>query len=269
MSISERRRRLLPVRSLAPNILTMLGLCAGLSAVRLALDGRFELAMIAVVVAAVIDALDGRVARFLKGATKFGAELDSLVDFVNFGVVPVLVLYLWNLSTLGGLGWIAVLGFSVCCVLRLARFNTALESPDKPAWGDRFFTGVPAPSGAGLAMLPLPLYFLGWEWLKDAPLLVALYAGCIAALMVSQVPTFSFKGMSVRRDMVMPILLIVGLGAAVLLSYPWGFLAALGIGYLATIPFSIFSYRRHIARSPEPAEQVTETEKQDIGNTPD
>lgn len=267
MPMSERRRRLLPVRSLAPNILTVLGLCAGLTAVRFALDAKFELAMIAVVVAAVIDALDGRVARFLKGATKFGAELDSLVDFVNFGVVPVVVLYLWNLSTLGGLGWIAVLGFSVCCALRLARFNTALEEPDRPVWANKFFVGVPAPSGAGLAMLPLPLYFLGWEGIKDAPFLVVLYVGCVAALMVSQVPTFSFKGMSVRRDMVMPILLIVGLGAAVLLSYPWGFLAALGICYLATIPFSIISHRRHVRRSAMPPEPADDLEPDSSENT--
>ncbi len=245
MALNDRKLRQLPVRSLAPNILTVLGLCAGLTALRFALQGQFEKAIIAVIVAAVIDALDGRVARFLKGATKFGAELDSLVDFVNFGVVPVLVLYLWNLQDLGGLGWIAVLGFAVCCALRLARFNTALDTPDKPVWGSKFFVGVPAPSGAGLAVLPVILSFLGWDWVADAPFLVALYTGGIAALMVSHIPTFSFKGMSVRRDMVMPILLIVGLGAAVLLSYPWGFLTVLGIGYFALIPFSILRYRRY------------------------
>ena len=249
MALGDRKLRQLPVRSLAPNILTVLGLCAGLTALRFALQGEFEKAIIAVIVAAVIDALDGRVARFLKGATKFGAELDSLVDFVNFGVVPVLVLYLWNLQDLGGLGWIAVLGFAVCCALRLARFNTALEAPDKPVWSSKFFVGVPAPSGAGLAILPVVLAFLGWDWIADSPFLVALYTGAIAALMVSHIPTFSFKGMSVRRDMVMPILLIVGLGAAVLLSYPWGFLTALGLGYLALIPFSILRYRRYASGS--------------------
>lgn len=249
MALGDRKLRQLPVRSLAPNILTVLGLCAGLTALRFALQGQFEKAIIAVIVAAVIDALDGRVARFLKGATKFGAELDSLVDFVNFGVVPVMVLYLWNLRDLGGLGWIAVLGFAVCCALRLARFNTALEAPDKPVWSSKFFVGVPAPSGAGLAILPVVLAFLGWDWIADSPFFVALYTGAIAALMISRIPTFSFKGMSVRRDMVMPILLIVGLGAAVLLSYPWGFLTALGFGYLALIPFSILRYRRHASGS--------------------
>ena len=151
----------LPIRTVIPNALTVLALCAGLTAIRFALEAKFEAAVAAIIVASVFDALDGRVARFLKGTTRFGAELDSLTDFVNFGVAPVIVLYLWSLGEIGGIGWIAVLGYAVCCALRLARFNVALEDPDKPAWSANFFVGVPAPAGALLVMLPLYLDFIG------------------------------------------------------------------------------------------------------------
>ena len=150
----RQRIRPLPVRSVAPNILTVLALCSGLTAVRFALENDFKAAVVAIIVAAVLDGLDGRVARMLKGSTKFGAELDSLSDFANFGVVPVTVLYLWTLRDLGGIGWIVVLAFAICCALRLARFNVMAEDPDRPSWKRNYFVGVPAPAAACLCITP-------------------------------------------------------------------------------------------------------------------
>lgn len=260
-AFSNRRSRAfgtLPIRTVIPNALTVLALCAGLTAIRFALEGRFENAVVAIIVASVFDALDGRVARFLKGTTRFGAELDSLTDFVNFGVAPVLVLYLWSLSEIGGIGWIAVLGYAVCCALRLARFNVALEDPDKPAWSANFFVGVPAPAGALIVMLPLYLNFIGFTALQGLPLLLALHCFLVAFLMISRVPTFSGKRMGLRidREMVLPILLFVGFSAAVILNYPWYAFSAIAAGYLGVIPLSILRYRRHQARSTAALEPV-------------
>jgi CDP-diacylglycerol--serine O-phosphatidyltransferase len=248
----------LPIRTVIPNALTVLALCAGLTAIRFALESRFEVAVVAIIVASIFDALDGRVARLLKGTTRFGAELDSLTDFVNFGVAPVLVLYLWSLNEIGGIGWIAVLGYAVCCALRLARFNVALEDPDKPAWSANYFVGVPAPAGALLVMLPLYLDFIGASFLKALPLLIAIHCFFVAFLMVSRVPTFSGKRMGLRidREMVMPILLLVGFAAAVILNYPWYGFTAIAFGYLAVIPLSMLRYRHHQKRSASSVEAV-------------
>ncbi len=249
MLIDRPSRRSLPLRSLAPNILTVLGLCAGLTGVQLAIHDRFDMAVLAIAVASIIDTLDGRVARLLKGTSKFGAELDSLSDFVNFGVTPALILYLWTLDKLGGLGWIIVLGFAVCGALRLARFNTALDAPDKPEWSMKFFTGVPAPAGACLSLLPIALFLVGWEWLRETPFLVGVYTCGIAFLMVSRIPTFSLKRAHIGREMVLPILLIAGVSAAAVVGYPWLMYVLTGLAYLALIPFSIMSHRRHAAES--------------------
>ena len=241
----------LPIRTVIPNALTVLALCAGLTAIRFGLEGRFEASVTAIIIASVFDALDGRVARFLKGTSKFGAELDSLTDFVNFGVAPVLVLYLWSLSAIGGIGWIAVLGYAVCCALRLARFNVALEDPDKPAWSANYFTGVPAPAGALIVMLPLYLDFIGMSALKTLPLLVALHCCFVAFMMISRIPTFSGKrmGLRIERDMVLPILVCVGVSAAVVLSYPWYAFTIIALGYLAVLPVGYLRYRHHKMRS--------------------
>ncbi len=261
MPFDRPSRRPLPLRSLAPNILTVLGLCAGLTGVQLAIHDRYDMAVLAIAVASIIDTLDGRVARLLKGTSKFGAELDSLSDFVNFGVTPALILYLWTLDRLGGLGWIIVLGFAVCGALRLARFNTALDAPGKPEWSVKFFTGVPAPAGACLSLLPIALFLIGWEWLREASFLVGLYTCGIAFLMVSRIPTFSLKRAHIGREMVLPILLIAGVAAAAVVGYPWLMYVLTGLGYLALIPFSVISYRRHAAQSmrPGPAPEAEET----------
>lgn len=247
---ARRSLKTLPIRSLIPNSLTVMALCAGLTSIRFALDGRFDLAVIAILVAALFDGLDGRVARLLKGTTKFGAELDSLSDFLCFGVAPVVTLYLWSLSEIGGLGWIVVLGFSVCCALRLARFNVALEDPDKPAWTANYFVGVPSPAAAGLVMLPLYLSFIGIDFLQGLPVIVAAYVAGIAFLMVSKIPTFSGKrlGMRVRRDEMLPVLLGVALSVAVLFSYPWITISILCVAYLAVLPLGAWRYQYHQRR---------------------
>ncbi len=253
---ADQKDRRLVVRSLIPNGITVLALCAGLTAMRFAMAGQFERAVVAIIVASILDGLDGRAARLLKGTTKFGAELDSLTDFVNFGVAPVMVLYIWSMQELGGIGWIAVLGYAICCALRLARFNVALDDPDKPEWAANYFVGVPAPAGAWLVMLPLYLSFLGLGNLNHAPVLIAAYSLFIGFLMISRIPTFSGKKMRIRlgREWVLPILLCVGLVAAMSLNFPWHTLCLIAFIYLGFIPFSLSRYRRHMAEDARLAE---------------
>jgi len=244
------------VNRLIPNILTMLALCAGMTSIRLGLLQRWELAVIAIAVAAVLDALDGRIARLLDSSSKFGAELDSLADVIGFGVAPSLLLYLWAMHSYGGPGWAVSLLFAVCCSLRLARFNTKLENTDLPAWTGRFFSGVPAPAAAGLALTPMMASFEFGSGFYTHPLFVGAVMVGIAALMVSRVPTFSFKRLKVRPRAVLPAMIASGLLIVLVISTPW--IAFLGLAgcYLATIPVSILYYRRLAARRPivEPAE---------------
>jgi CDP-diacylglycerol--serine O-phosphatidyltransferase len=245
-SPGQRRFRMVPVRFLLPNMITLLALCSGVTAIRFAFEGRYELAVASVMLAVILDAVDGRLARFLKGTSRFGAELDSLADFVNFGVAPAILLYVWSLNSLHTLGWVICLVLAICCALRLARFNVALDDPNKPAWASRFFTGAPAPAGAGLALLPFYLGFLGiideghgWA------LVIGPYVVCVALLMVSRVPTYSGKHMGrIRGDMVLPVLGLAVLAVVMLMSYPWEFLSIVSIAYLALIPVSIRSYRK-------------------------
>jgi CDP-diacylglycerol--serine O-phosphatidyltransferase len=246
-----RQGRFVPVRYLLPNLITLLALCSGITAIRLAVEGRYELAVAAVIFAVVLDALDGRLARFLKGTSRFGAELDSLADFVNFGVAPALLIYMWSLNALRPAGWVIALILAICCALRLARFNVALDDPDKPAWSAGFFTGAPAPAGAGLALLPMYLGFLGFVGDgHDYAVLIAPYIVLVAILMVSRIPTFSGKtmGKSIRREMVLPILGLAALGIIMLVTYPWHLLTVFAFAYLAMIPVGIRSYRRHKAQ---------------------
>ncbi len=246
----QRRFQMVPVRFLLPNLITLLALCSGVTAIRLAVEGRFELAVAGVMVAVVLDAVDGRLARLLKGTSRFGAELDSLADFVNFGVAPAILLYTWSLNSLRTAGWVICLILAICCALRLARFNVALDDPNKPAWAGHFFTGAPAPAGAGLALLPLYLGFLGIidEGHRYA-IVIAPYVVAVALLMVSRVPTFSGKNMGPRipREMVLPVLGLAVFAAIMLIAYPWEFLSVVGLAYLALIPVSIRSYKRHKA----------------------
>ncbi|WP_082597175.1 CDP-diacylglycerol--serine O-phosphatidyltransferase, partial [Pseudovibrio sp. POLY-S9] len=195
-------RKRIPLRIVLPNVVTLLALCSGLTAIRMAMEDRWDMAIAAIFLAAILDALDGRVARMLKGSTKFGAELDSLADFVNFGVAPGIILYAWMLEDASSLGWIASLLFSICMALRLARFNVALDDPNKPKWASKFFTGVPAPAGALTVLLPIYLERLGVPHWNELALPVALYTMFVGLLMVSQLPTFSGKqiGTHIRRE---------------------------------------------------------------------
>ena len=234
-----------------PNILTLIGLCAGLTSVRFALDGQFGAAAVAITVAGCIDGLDGRLARLLKAVSRFGAEFDSLADFMGFGVAPAFVLYLWSMQRMGPFGFVPCLFFAVCMALRLARFNASLDAGPGPAYAYNFFTGVPAPAGAGLALLPL---FLGLEgrglgigWLvglAHAPAFCALVLIGTGFLCVSTLPVWSFKNFKVPAEYVLPVLLGVGLFAAVLVADPWAALAGLGLIYLIMLPFSVRSFRR-------------------------
>jgi len=233
-----------PIRVLIPNIITLLALVSGLTAIRLGFDGRFELAVGAVILATVLDALDGQVARLLKGTSKFGAELDSLADFVNFGVVPGVLVYLWSLHVLNNLGWITILAFALCMAMRLARFNVALEDPDRPDWAAGYFSGIPAPAGAGLILLPMYLSFLGLFEGPDVAKVLVIYSPIVTILLVSPIPTFSSKliGNYVPRGMVLPSMVMVVLFAAVLVSYPWFVMTVLALCYIASIPFSMKRY---------------------------
>lgn len=238
------RRRTVPFRILIPNIVTLLGLCVGLTSMRMAFEGRFENALVAIGAAAVLDGLDGRMARLLKASSRFGAELDSLSDFVCFGVAPAVILYLWGFTEAASLGWIIVLIFAVSTALRLARFNVALDEPTKPSWEQAFFVGVPAPAGAILLLLPLYLEGLGLpkSWLV-LPLLSA-YAITIAALMASRFRTFSGKlaGKRVAPDYIAPVAALGVVLVATLVTYPYLSLTLGCIAYLSLIPMSVKRY---------------------------
>ena len=270
------RKRLRPrytgpsFNSIVPNLMTMLGLCAGLTAMRFGLEGRFGAAAVAITVAGALDGLDGRLARLLKGTSRFGAEFDSLSDFVCFGVAPSFVLYLWSLHRSGAYGYVPCLMFAVCMALRLARFNASLDSAPKPAYAYNFFTGVPAPAGAGLVLFPL---FLGlWaregnlDWLLSAtqfPLLNAVVLIGTALLLVSTLPVWSFKNFKVPTEYVLPLLLGTGAYTAVLIADPWLALAGGGLIYLGMLPFSVRSFKR-LRREAETLRDEPEPGKREI-----
>jgi CDP-diacylglycerol--serine O-phosphatidyltransferase len=234
----------LSINRLIPNILTLLALCAGMTSIRFGLHEKWEAAVGAIMLAAVLDGLDGRVARLLQGTSKFGAELDSLSDFLSFGVAPAMVLYLWTMQSAGGLGWALALLLAVCCALRLARFNTMLGEPDLPPYAYNFFTGVPAPAAAGLAILPMVLEFQTGSAFFKSPLVVSVFLLGVSFLMVSRIPTFSFKKVRIPHPWVLPMLLVVGVLAAFLVTEPWLTLSAAGLAYLASIPVSLRAFRR-------------------------
>jgi CDP-diacylglycerol--serine O-phosphatidyltransferase len=254
---SPRRRRFkaIPVRLLLPNLITLLALCAGLTAIRLAIESKLELALAAIVFAALLDGVDGRVARMLKGTSRFGAELDSLADFVNFGVAPALILYFWGLHELKSAGWIAALVFAICAGLRLARFNVMIDDPNKPAWSGNFFTGIPAPAGAMTVLLPIYLYFLGVSNGLVTAWITFFYTLAIGLLMVSRLPVFSGKrvGKRVPPEMVLPVFVVVVLFFALLISYPWEVLTVGAITYLVLLPLGALSYRNYQRKDAEEA----------------
>jgi len=239
----RRRFRPIPVRMLVPNVITLLAICAGLTAIRLSAEGRMGIAVAAIVFAAVLDGLDGRVARMIRGQSKFGAELDSLADFVNFGVAPGLILYFWQLHELRNAGWIAAMVFAISGGLRLARFNAQMDDPNKPAFAANYFTGVPAPAGAITVLLPIYLAFLGLP--RPPALLTAFYTLLVAFLMVSRLPVFSGKTIRLRvpPELVLPVFVSVIFFIALLIGYPWSILSVGSVLYLLRLPLGCKSYR--------------------------
>jgi CDP-diacylglycerol--serine O-phosphatidyltransferase len=269
LRLPKRRFRRIPVRTLVPNVITLLALCAGLTAIRMAFENRYVLALAAIVFAAFLDGIDGRLARFLKGTSRFGAELDSLADFVNFGVAPALILYFWGLHDLKSAGWIAAMVFAICAALRLARFNVMVDDPDKPAWASNFFVGVPAPAGAITVLLPIYVALLGLprsEWLSW---LTLVYTLAIASLMVSRLPVFSGKrvGTRVPPDMVGPAVVVAVLFVALLIAYPWIILTAGTLAYLGGLPFGYLSYRGYERRTRDSRAEAQSTSPQVTATT--
>lgn len=249
--LRSRRFAKVPLRIVLPNLVTLLALCLGLTAIRFAAEGAFEHAVFAIIAAAIFDGLDGRLARALKGTTRFGAELDSLADFVDFGVAPGLVLYFWNLNAVKSLGWFAAMVFAIACALRLARFNVGLDDPDKPAWTAQFFTGMPAPAGAVVALLPLYLHLSALDLSIDramVPFEIA-YLLVVAGLMASPLPHFSGKSLGrIPREHVILVLFCVAALVLLLATFPMEMLVVLTLVYLGLLPFSVGAHRAALRR---------------------
>jgi CDP-diacylglycerol--serine O-phosphatidyltransferase len=229
---------------LVPNMLTILGLCAGMTSIRYALGGRYELAVALLCAAFVLDGLDGRSARMLNLTSKLGAELDSLADFLSFGVAPAMLVYLWTLHDVRGVGWAVAMLFATCCALRLARFNTELESEDRPRWTQYFFTGIPAPAAAGLALTPLIASFVVGEGWTRSWWLNAGFTVFVAAMMVSRVPTFSIKKIRIEQDKVLPTMLLASVVIVGLVVETWLTLSLIGLLYLLSLPLGVLAARR-------------------------
>ena len=240
----ENIRRGIPARAVAPNAVTALALCSGLTGVRFAIAGDWEKALIAIAIAGVLDGLDGRIARLLKGESRFGAELDSLSDVIAFGVSPAIIMFLWSLNEIPRFGWIFALGYAVCAALRLARFNASIDTTEHPRKTAGFLTGVPAPLGAGLMLVPVAIWLWSDIWAVRDPWFICAWAVLVGSLMISDLATYSWSSLHISRAWRLPALLIVAMLGAALLSAPWHTLSLIMLGYLATIPFSVAGYRR-------------------------
>jgi CDP-diacylglycerol--serine O-phosphatidyltransferase len=240
----DREPRGIPFRAMIPNAITALALCFGLTGVSLAIGGEWQKALAAIVLAGVLDGLDGRIARLLRAESKFGAELDSLSDNIAFGTAPALILFLWSLQTAPRFGWIAALALAVCCALRLARFNARIDAAEQPHKSAGFNTGVPAPAGAGLAFVPIYLWLIsGNEWFRTWPLVMA-WTILIALLMISSIPTYSWSSIRIRRGWRLFALAGIALLGAALIRAPWHTLLLVATLYLAMIPAALANYAR-------------------------
>lgn len=253
-------RRGIPLRAVVPNAVTAMALCSGLSGIRFAIAEKWDVAIAMIMLAAVLDGMDGRIARMLNGSSRFGAELDSLSDVIAFGVSPAVILHLWSLQYWPRFGWIFALAYAVCMALRLARFNARIDVEDQPHKSAGFLTGVPAPAGAALLLLPILLWLASdrqWNWLQDYRL-VAPWAAAIAFLVISSLATYSWTSFRLRRRVRLEAIVFIAIVGGALLTAPWETLSVLALLYLAAIPFSILSYGRVKAqragamRSPEP-----------------
>ena len=234
----------LSLRAVIPNAITAAALCSGLTGIRFAIVGDWERSVVAIILAGMLDGIDGRIARLLRAQSRFGAELDSLADSLSFGMAPALVLFMWSLQDLPRLGWFASLAFAICCALRLARFNAQIDVEDQPHKSAGFLTGVPAPIGAGLAFLPLYLWLASGEDVFRSPLLVGIWTAAIAVLMISNLATMSWKSVRPSAFIRIPAIAFAGLVFAALLTEPWWTLTILSLGYLVLMPVAILRYSR-------------------------
>ncbi len=254
MSAESPRTGGLTLRAMVPNAITAAALCAGLTGIRFAITGDFDKAVLAVVLAGMLDGIDGRIARLLNAQSRFGAELDSLADNVSFGVAPALILFMWSLDDLPRVGWFAALAYAIACALRLARFNAQIDLPDEPRKTAGFFTGVPAPVGAGLVFMPLYLWTVSDNELFRDPRLVSVWLVAMAFLMISNVATISWGKLRPRRALRLEVIALFGLVGAAMITEPWWTLIGICAVYLALLPFGIISYakvKRQRARSDE------------------
>lgn len=250
------------LRKLIPNLLTLLALMAGLTAIQMAFNERFESAVLFILVAAILDMLDGATARLLKANTEFGAQMDSLSDFLCFGIAPAFILYVWGLDEAGKLGWIATLTYASACALRLARYNSMEKlGTEKRAWAKKFFAGVPAPAAAGLALFPVFIWFQAPQTFAEfnaALPLVGIWAIAVSALMVSRIPTWSSKQVQLKQKMLIPFLAFIGLCMAILIHAPWVMLSAVSIIYMISLPLAFRYYRKLEKEHNEGNEDLTD-----------
>ena len=234
----------LTLRAVLPNAITAAALCSGLTGIRFAITGDWEKSLFAIILAGVLDGIDGRIARLLKAQSRFGAELDSLADSLSFGMAPALVLFLWSLQDLPRFGWFASLAFAIACALRLARFNARIDQDEQPHKSAGFLTGIPAPVGAGLAFLPMYLWIASGAEIFREPLLVALWTAVIAFLMISNLATMSWKSIRPKSSLRLAMIGLTGLVFAALLTEPWWTLVAICLGYLALMPLGMVNYAK-------------------------
>ena len=236
--VSDRKARMI-----LPNMLTLIGVCIGLSSIKFALDGKFELAIVAIIFAALIDGLDGRIARLIKGTSKVGKELDSLTDVISFGVAPSFIMYFWSLNNLGKFGWLLCLIYVVCVTLRLARFN--VSSNEEPSWKDNFFEGVPSPAGGILVLMPLIFSLSEFDFfIISYNILVPVFFISVSFLLISKFPTYSLKKIIIPRSMTVFLLFGIVLFFGLLLIYPFKVITISGFIYLSLIPISFLHYRK-------------------------
>ena len=240
----DRRLKHIGAKSILPNMITVLALSVGATAIRFAMEGRWNWAVLAIVIAGILDGMDGSVARLLKSTSRFGAELDSLSDVISFGVAPGVLLYMWSIHALGGLGWVIALAFIICCALRLARFNSNLDVDDGPRKTTGFLTGLPSPVAAGLALLPMMATTEYGQGFYTNPEFVGFYSAVICLGMVSKFPTYAFRTLIIRKDYLVYTLLLFGLFAAAVTVYGWQMLILAGLFYILSIPVSV--YRFHV-----------------------